>query len=62
MKNFIASYIRDEDGASAAEYAVLVAVVVGVVYIGVRSYNLTGIFNSVNAKVNNCITATGNSC
>lgn len=57
LKQAILSYIRDEEGASAAEYAVLVAVVVGVVLIGVRSYNLTGIFTAVNAKVVGCVNA-----
>lgn len=56
--SFCKKFWADEEGASASEYAILVAVVVGVVYIAVKSnFNLNSIFGSVTNKVNGCVTS-----
>ncbi len=57
FKQFVLSYVCDEDGASAAEYAVLVAVVVGIVLVAVNQYDLNTIFTTVSNKVTNCVNA-----
>ncbi len=57
MNRFILQYLREDDGASAAEYAVLVAVVVGIVLVGVNQYDISTIFVTVNAIVGNCVNA-----
>ena len=49
------SFIRDEDGASASEYAVLVALVVVAVAAAVSAFNLEDIYNIVSEKVIDCV-------
>lgn len=62
LNDIFARLVQEEDGAAASEYAILVAVIVVAVYAAVRLFNIGGIFTTVNAKVNNCVTATGASC
>lgn len=44
-------FVREEDGASAAEYAVLVAFIVAAVAAAVQLFNLGGIFTQVSTNV-----------
>lgn len=62
IKNLVARFIYEEDGAAASEYAILVAVIVVAVYAAVKLFNISGIFSTVNDRVNNCVTGTGASC
>jgi len=62
MPNFVGSFLGDEEGASASEYAILVAVVVVVVYAAVRIFDLGGIYNTVVGRVTNCVNGTGSTC
>lgn len=62
MKNLAVRFMREEDGAAASEYAILVAVIVVAVYAAVKLFNINTIFSTVNDKVNNCVTASGASC
>ena len=55
-------FVHEEDGASASEYAILVAVIVGVVYVAVKLFDLEGIFQTVGNKVKTCVNATGANC
>ena len=47
--------LREEDGAAAAEYAILVAAVAAAVSVAVTKFNLSGIFTSVSTKVSTLI-------
>jgi Flp pilus assembly pilin Flp len=47
----IKSFWNDEEGAAAVEYAILVAVIAGVVVAAVSQFNLAGIFTDVADKV-----------
>lgn len=54
MKSYLQkamSFIRDEEGASAVEYAILVAIIAGVVAAAVRQFDLNGIFTTASNKV-----------
>ena len=42
---------REEDGAAAAEYAILVAAVAAAVALAVTKFDLGGIYTSVSTKV-----------
>lgn len=42
---------REEDGAAAAEYAILVAFIAGAVAVAVQLFNLGAIFSTVSANV-----------
>ncbi len=58
MKSFktaVQSFMREEDGASASEYAVLVALVVVAVATAVALFDLGGIFTEVSDKVKECV-------
>jgi Flp pilus assembly pilin Flp len=44
-------FFRDEDGASAVEYAILVALIGGAVALAVAEFNLVGIFTQVSDSV-----------
>jgi len=46
MKTFLKSFLRDESGASAAEYA-LILVVVGVAIVGAAGFLSTAISNAM---------------
>lgn len=62
LPQFVTGFLADEEGASASEYAILVAVVVVVVYAALRLFKLDDIFNTVHQRVTNCVNATGSSC
>jgi Flp pilus assembly pilin Flp len=48
--------VRDEEGAAASEYAILVALIAAAVAAAVALFDLGGIFTSVSTKVKNLIT------
>jgi Flp pilus assembly pilin Flp len=54
--------LREEDGASASEYAVLVALVVVAVAAAVSAFNLEDIYETVSGKVINCVNSTAGNC
>ena len=65
MKSIMMSikrFARDEEGASASEYAILVAVLAAIIFIAVKQFDLNGIFSSAGNKVKGCISANGASC
>ncbi len=51
LKSVLVRLVREEDGAAAAEYAILVAFVAGAVAAAVHFFDLNGIFTSVSDKV-----------
>lgn len=57
FKNLVMRLVREEEGAAASEYAVLVALVVAAVATAVGLFDLGGIYTSVNTAVQ---TAMGN--
>jgi Flp pilus assembly pilin Flp len=62
IKSALVSFVHDEDGASASEYAVLVALVVVAVAAAVSMFNLSNIYQVVSNKVIACVGATNGSC
>jgi len=56
----VKGFVSEEDGASAVEYAILVAVIAVAVFAAVKVFNLNSIFETVNTKVDGCV--TGSSC
>jgi Flp pilus assembly pilin Flp len=58
IKSAMSCFVRDESGAAASEYAILVAVIVVAVYAAVKLFNLNTIFGDVNNKVQNCVSGT----
>lgn len=61
-KILLVRFAREEDGAAASEYAILVAAIVVAVYAAIRIFNIEGIFTTVNTRVNGCVTASGATC
>lgn len=62
MKSIMMSikrFARDEEGASASEYAILVAVLAAIIFVAVSQFDLNGIFNAAGSKVKGCINAAG---
>ena len=57
IKSLFTRLVREEEGAAASEYAILVAVVAVVVFAAVKVFNLNGIFTAVNTKVTGCVNA-----
>ena len=55
ISSFVGRLVHEEDGASASEYAVLVAVIVVAVFAAVKVFNLNTIFGTVGNKVQNCV-------
>lgn len=55
MKNFIESFLRDESGASAAEYALILAIVGGAIVVGALA--LSGAIGGAMTAAGECITA-----
>lgn len=51
IKNLMTRLVREEDGAAAAEYAILVAFVAAAVATAVSAFDLGGIFGDVSTKV-----------
>lgn len=58
----IQQFCRDESGASASEYAVLVALVVVAVAAAVKLFNLGGIYTTVSDKVTSCVNKADGTC
>lgn len=55
IKNAVVRLAREEDGAAASEYAVLVALIVVAVAAAVAFFDLGGIFLDVSNKVKACV-------
>lgn len=47
--------VREEEGAAASEYAILVALIAAAVALAVAEFNLKGIFTAVSEKVKGLI-------
>lgn len=62
FKNLVTRLAREEDGASASEYAILVAVIAAIVFVAAKQFDLNGIFATAGNKVKNCVNATGSTC
>ena len=58
LGHIFGSFAREEDGAAASEYAILVAIICVVVYAAVKVFNLNNIFGTVGNKVVNCVNGT----
>ena len=56
MSNFI-KLLKDESGASAAEYALILAIVGA--GIAIAAFNLGGAISTAMSKAGSCITAAG---
>ncbi len=60
MKNFLKNFVRDESGASAAEYALIIAIVgvgVGAAALALGG-NVTAAIGNASDEVNKCNTAS----
>lgn len=55
LKNALVRFVKEEDGAAASEYAVLVALIVVAVAAAVSLFDLGNIFQTVSAKVIQCV-------
>lgn len=55
MKAMMTRFIREEDGAAASEYAILVAFIAAAVAAAVVLFNLGDIFGTVSNQVINLI-------
>ena len=51
LKNALTRFVKEEEGAAASEYAVLVALIVAAVALAVAAFDLGGIFGDVSTKV-----------
>jgi Flp pilus assembly pilin Flp len=49
--NIVKKFLADEDGASAVEYAVLVALIAAAVFTAVKVFDFNLIFTSASNKV-----------
>ena len=58
----ITHFLLDEEGASASEYAILVAVLAAIIFLAVKQFDINGIFSSAGNKVKGCVSANGSSC
>ena len=57
MKNFLKNFVRDECGASAAEYALILAIVgTG---IALAAFNLGGAISGAMSEAESCIESAG---
>lgn len=52
----------EEEGATAAEYAVLLAVIVAAVAAAIVAFNLDGLYDFLHHKVLGCAGISGESC
>ncbi len=60
MTNFVKSFVKDESGASAAEYALILAIIgTG---IALAAFNLGGAIKGAMSKATTCIKSTTGSC
>jgi len=55
----VGSWWRDESGASASEYAILVAFVAVAIYVAVVQFNLGNIFLQIANVALNCVSGSG---
>ena len=55
ISSFVGRLVHEEDGASASEYAVLVAIIIVAVALAVEAFNLSDIFGAASNKVKACI-------
>jgi len=55
LNNTLVRFVKDEDGAAASEYAVLVALIVVAVAAAVKLFNLGNIYTVVSQKVISCV-------
>lgn len=55
LNNALVRFVKDEDGAAASEYAVLVALIVVAVAAAVKLFNLGNIYTVVSQKVISCV-------
>jgi len=55
MKALMTRLVREEDGAAASEYAILVALIAVAVAAAVKLFDLGGIFGQVSTKVKSLI-------
>ena len=62
ISSFVGRFIREEDGAAASEYAVLVALIVVAVAAAVSLFNLDGIYEVVSGKVVGCVNSANGTC
>ncbi len=53
IKDRAVQLASDERGASAIEYAVMAAVLVGVIYLAVVALDLDGVFSAISSSVQN---------
>jgi len=58
----IGNFFRSSDGASASEYAILVAVLAGIIFVVVHQFDIDGVFNGAASRVRNCVTTNSGSC
>lgn len=56
IKSLMGRLAREEEGAAASEYAILVALIAAAVALAVQAFDLQGIFETVRERV---ITAIG---
>ncbi len=59
MNALITRLIREEDGAAAAEYAILLAFVAAAVGLAVSQFNLGGIFTEVGTQITTLVNSAG---
>lgn len=62
MERATTRLILEDEGASASEYALLVAVIAAVIFIATSQFNLGNIFAIASQKVGNCVNSTGSTC
>lgn len=55
IRNLTTRLVREEEGAAAAEYAILVAFIAAAVAAAVALFDLNGIFTTVGNKVKDLI-------
>ncbi|MGE5472153.1 MAG: Flp family type IVb pilin [Bacteroidota bacterium] len=51
LDHMVVRLMREEDGAAASEYAILVALIAAAVAAAVKLFNLESIFSTVSGKV-----------
>jgi len=56
MKTLMTRLVREEDGAAASEYAILVAFIAVAVAAAVKLFNLGDIFTTLGTKVKTLVT------
>lgn len=59
IRNLTTRLVREEEGAAAAEYAILVAFIAAAVAAAVAMFDLNGIFETVSNKVKDAVENAG---